>query len=248
METKMEKTNSDKNFHIAALVLARGGSKGIPMKNIKKVGGIPLIGWVLRAAKDSNAFDSIWVSTDNHVISNVASQYGASIHRRSQEVSQDHTSSMETTQEFLKEHKEIDAIGLLQATTPCIQPSQLSEAANKIRFGCFDSVFSVVRHHRLRWQEVGPGGVTKPLNFDPANRPRRQDWSGELCENGGFYFATTALIQKGSFQGGKVGYQEMSKEQSVEVDTPLDLTLAEYMVKTYGYQGIETIASRPKGT
>ncbi|XP_078490454.1 cytidine monophospho-N-acetylneuraminic acid synthetase [Ciona intestinalis] len=233
----MEQSSSAVN-HLAALILARGGSKGIPMKNIVNVGGLPLICWVLRAAIDSNAFDSIWVSTDNDEVAEVASSYEVvNIHRRSDEVSKDNTSSMESTEEFLKYHSEIDAIGLLQATTPCIQPSQLVSAAEMIKFGGFDSVFSVVRRHFFRWKEVEQGEVTHPLNFDPSHRPRRQDWAGELCENGGFYFAKTSVIRKGLFQGGRTGYQEMPLEHSVDIDTPFDLVVADYVINKYGYKG-----------
>ncbi|EPQ19948.1 N-acylneuraminate cytidylyltransferase [Myotis brandtii] len=73
--------------HLAALILARGSSKGIPLKNIKHLAGVPLIGWVLLAALDSGVFQSVWVSMDHDEIENVAKQCGAQVHRRSSEVS-----------------------------------------------------------------------------------------------------------------------------------------------------------------
>ncbi|KAM9311395.1 LOW QUALITY PROTEIN: N-acylneuraminate cytidylyltransferase [Gastrophryne carolinensis] len=223
--------------HMAAVVLA-GGSKGIPLKNIKRLAGKPLIAWVLRAAIDSGGFDSVWVSTDNDDIEKVAKHYGAQVHRRSAEVSRDASTSLETLQEFLQHHPEVDIIGNIQATSPCLHPRDLTKVVDMIRTQGYDSVFSVVRHHLFRWKEVkGAGDLTSAENFNPARRPRRQDWSGELYENGSFYFATKELISKGFIQGGKVAYYEMKPEYSVDIDVDIDWPIAEQRVKRYGYFG-----------
>ncbi|KAG8438543.1 hypothetical protein GDO86_004925 [Hymenochirus boettgeri] len=224
--------------HLSALVLARGGSKGIPLKNIKELAGRPLIGWVLRAAVDCGGFDSVWVSTDNDEIAAVALQFGAKVHHRCPEVSKDTTSSLETIQEFLISHPEVDIVGNIQATSPCLHPDTLKRVIEMIRKDGYDSVFSVVRHHLFRWSDVKrTGEETKPENFNPARRPRRQDWSGELYENGSFYFATKELIRQGKLQGGKVAYYEMNPEHSVDIDIDIDWPIAEQRVKRYGYYG-----------
>ncbi|KAM3867650.1 N-acylneuraminate cytidylyltransferase A [Diretmus argenteus] len=229
------------NRHIAALILARGGSKGIPLKNIKMLAGVPLIGWVLRAAVDSNMFHSVWVSTDHDEIEKVAKAWGAKVHRRSPEVSKDSSSSLDTIQEFVRLNPEIDLICNIQATSPCLHPFHVKEALQMITLQGFDSVFAVVRRHQFRWQEVKKesGEMTKPLNIDPANRPRRQDWDGELCENGSFYFATRELIEKGAIQGGKIAYYEMLPEYSVDIDVDIDWPVAEQRVLRYGYFGLD---------
>ncbi|KAM4614894.1 N-acylneuraminate cytidylyltransferase A [Polymixia lowei] len=238
--SKITKDVHGKKRHIAALVLARGGSKGIPLKNIKMLAGVPLIGWVLRAAVDSAMFDSVWVSTDHDEIEKVAKAWGAKVHRRSPEVSRDSSSSLETIQEFIRLNPEVDVICNIQATSPCLHPFHLKEAIEMITLRGFDSVFAVVRRHQFRWQEVkkGSGEMTKPLNIDPANRPRRQDWDGELCENGSFYFGTRDVIKnKGSLQGGKIAYYEMLPEYSVDIDVDIDWPVAEQRVLRYGYFG-----------
>ncbi|CAI9623686.1 unnamed protein product [Staurois parvus] len=226
-----------KRGHLAALVLARGGSKGIPLKNIRALAGKPLIAWVLRAAIDCGHFDSVWVSTDHDEIEKVAKQYGAKVHRRSPEVSQDATSSLETIQEFLKHHPEVDIVGNIQATSPCLHPNDLIKVVDLIQNQGYDSVFSVVRHHLFRWKEVKAGETTVAENFTPARRPRRQDWKGELHENGSFYFATRELLTKGLLQDGKLAYYEMKPEHSVDIDIDLDWPIAEQRVKRYGYFG-----------
>lgn len=224
--------------HVAALVLARGGSKGITLKNIKKLAGLPLLGWVLRAALDCNMFHSVWVSTDHDEIEKVAKSFGALVHRRSPTVSQDTSSSLETIEEFVQLHNEVDVICNIQATSPCLHPFHLQEALEMITQRDFDSVFSVVRRHHFRWQEVKTGNVkfTKALNLNPKKRPRRQDWDGELCENGSFYFATRDLIlNRHVLQGDKVGYYEMLPEYSVDIDVDIDWPVAEQRVLSFTF-------------
>ncbi|XP_047241408.1 N-acylneuraminate cytidylyltransferase-like [Girardinichthys multiradiatus] len=233
-------SSSKKPGHVAALILARGGSKGIPQKNIKPLAGVPLIGWVLRAAIDCGKFDSVWVSTDHDEIEKVAKSWGAKVHRRSQEVSRDCSTSLETIKEFLEIHSDVTVVCNIQATSPCLHPSHLQEALKKITEEGFDSIFSVVRRHQFRWKEVKEGSdqCTQPENLDPKNRPRRQDWDGELYENGSFYFVTTDLImKKGCLQGGKVAYFEMEPQHSVDIDIDIDWPVAEQRVFRYGYFG-----------
>ncbi|KAM5169901.1 N-acylneuraminate cytidylyltransferase isoform 2-T2 [Mantella aurantiaca] len=230
-------TERRKNGHLAAVILARGGSKGIPLKNIQRLAGKPLLAWVLRAAIDCGRFNSVWVSTDHDEIEQVAKQYGAQVHRRSAEVSRDTTSSLETIQEFLQHHPEVDLVGHIQATSPCLHPCDLIKVADMIQNQGYDSVFSVVRHHLFRWKEVKAGELTIPENFNPARRPRRQDWNGELYENGSFYFATREQITKGKMQDGKLAYYEMKPEYSVDIDVDIDWPIAEQRVKRYGYFG-----------
>ncbi|XP_047241411.1 N-acylneuraminate cytidylyltransferase-like isoform X2 [Girardinichthys multiradiatus] len=242
------RTRSSKKGHIA-LILARGGSKGIPLKNIKKLAGFPLIVWVLRAAIDSKIFESVWVSTDHDEIEKVAKSWGAKVHRRSEKVSRDCSTSLETIQEFLKNHPDVTVVCNIQATSPCLHPSHLQEALKKMIDKKCDSVFSVVRRYQFRWKEVRKGSniKTKPENLDPENRPRRQDWDGELYENGSFYFATRDLIMNKTgrlkknrcLQGGKVAYFEMEPQHSVDIDVDIDWPVAELKVQRYGYFGRE---------
>merc|ERR1719373_119816 len=92
----------------------------------------------------------------------------------------------------------------------------------------YDSVFSVTRSKKLRWSEMEcKEGTTSPVNFDPRNRPRRQDYKGDIVENGMFYFSRRDLLESGLFQGGKCGFVEIPQEYSVEIDTPFDLAFAE---------------------
>ncbi|XP_032440184.1 N-acylneuraminate cytidylyltransferase-like isoform X2 [Xiphophorus hellerii] len=224
--------------HVAALILARGGSKGIRLKNIKLLAGVPLICWVLRAAIDSDVFDSVWVSTDHDEIAKVAKSWWAKVHRRSEKVSRDDSTSLETIQEFLRENPEVTVVCNIQATSPCLHPSHLKNALKKITEDGYDSIFSVVRKRHFRWKEVENGSFTEPENLNPAKCPRRQDWNGELIENGSLYFAKRRLImKKRRLQGGRVAYVEMKPEHSVDIDMDIDWPVAEQRVLRYGYFG-----------
>uniref|UniRef100_H3A774 N-acylneuraminate cytidylyltransferase n=1 Tax=Latimeria chalumnae TaxID=7897 RepID=H3A774_LATCH len=231
---------NDENYAGAkvALILARGGSKGIRLKNIKELAGVPLIGWVLRAAKESGVFNSVWISTDHDEIEKVAKIWDAKVHRRSPEVSKDTSTSVETIQEFLKFHPEVKIVGHIQATSPCLHPYVLQEVMKKMDQG-YDSVFSVERRHLFLWKEVeNEGEKTEPKNFVPSKRPRRQDWKGELCENGSFYFTKREIIMtRGSLQSGKLAYYEMKPEHSVDIDEDIDWPIAEQRIMRYGYFG-----------
>ncbi|KAA0724661.1 N-acylneuraminate cytidylyltransferase B [Triplophysa tibetana] len=217
--------------HRAALILARGGSKGIPLKNIKVLAGVPLIGWVIRAALD------VWVSTDHDEIERVARIWGANVQRRSPEVSKDCSSSLETIQEFIHQRPEVDIVCHIQATSPCLHPYHIREALQMITQQGYDFVVSVVRRHQFRWQEVNQKGgeFTHPLNIDVAHRPRRQDWPGELSENGSFYFTKKEIWKDGLTQLGNVGYYEMLPEHSVDIDVDIDWLVAEQRVLRFGY-------------
>uniref|UniRef100_A0A4W4E5D9 N-acylneuraminate cytidylyltransferase n=1 Tax=Electrophorus electricus TaxID=8005 RepID=A0A4W4E5D9_ELEEL len=238
-QSKRAKLDITKKRHVAAVILARGGSNGIPLKNIKLLAGVPLIGWVIRAAIDSDVFDSLWVSTDHDEIERVAKKWGAQVHRRSAEVSKDTTSSLETIQEFCRMNPEVDIICNIQATSPCLHPHHLIQAVEMVTKQGYDSVFSVDRRHHFRWQEVTKGGGTdtKALNLNPAKRPHHQDWAGELCENGSFYIATKKLIDEGVLQGGKMAYFEMPAKYSIDIDIDIDWPVAEQRVLRFGYFG-----------
>ncbi|XP_066979149.1 N-acylneuraminate cytidylyltransferase A isoform X2 [Macrobrachium rosenbergii] len=205
------------------LVLARGGSKGIVNKNLARLEGKPLLLRTLEVMHQAKCFDSIWVSTDDDKIAEYAEKGQANVHRRASYTATDEATSLIAVQEFLQYHPEFTHVCLVQCTSPFIKAKYLREGVKKI-LGEYDSVFSVTRRHNLRWTE---GNNTKPQNFDPSHRPRRQDWGGDLCENGMFYFTRVSLINQGLLQGGRCGYVEIPTEDSLEIDTPLDIIIAQ---------------------
>ena len=141
-------------LHVAGLILARGGSQGIPLKNITPLANHPLLVWSLGAMKAFGRFDSIWVSTDHLLIAQCASQMGASVFHRSSKFAKCGSPSVDAVQEFLSAHPEVDIVGLVQCTSPFLQPEFLHKAYELIIELGYDSVFSVTRDKKLRWSEA----------------------------------------------------------------------------------------------
>ena len=241
--------------HVAGLILARGGSQGIPLKNLAPLGGKPLLEWALGAMLNFGGFDSLWVSTDHAAIATCATSLGALVFPRSPRFATPTAPSIEAVNEFLHSHPEVDVVALVQCTSPFLRPGTkhsggrllavltpyswphlaefLAEAHRLIVEEDYDSVFSVCRSKRFRWSEKSKSGSsTKALNFDPTSRPRRQEWSGDLVENGMFYFAKRdLLLHSGLLQGGrKCTYVEVDAKLSLEIDSSLDLALAQQIL------------------
>ncbi|XP_058454576.1 N-acylneuraminate cytidylyltransferase [Malaya genurostris] len=233
------------NASIVALILARGGSKGITLKNIVKMGGQPLLVRTLRTLLNFGRFDSLWVSTDDDRIANEVGEAFPEnqvlIHFRPEAVAQDHTSSIESTLEFLSRHPEIENIALVQCTSPFLRTQHLEEAFVRFHSAAppVDCVFSAVRSFKLRWITIGPTGTLVPINFDPARRPRRQDWTGELTETGMFYLTRRRLLMAGRFQNTHCDVVEVAARDALEIDGRDDLELARMMVELRHSDGQE---------
>lgn len=108
--------------HVAGLILARGGSQGIPLKNLAPLEGKPLIEWALGAMLSYGQFDSVWVSTDHSGIATCASGLGALVFPRSAAFAGPDSPSVEAVQEFLQSHPEVDIVALVQCTSPFLRP------------------------------------------------------------------------------------------------------------------------------
>ncbi|XP_027213760.2 N-acylneuraminate cytidylyltransferase isoform X1 [Penaeus vannamei] len=213
-------------MHITGLVLARGGSKGIKNKNLALLDNQPLLLRTLGVMHEAKCFSSIWVSTDSEKIAECAREGGANVHWRAGFTATDDAPSLVAVQEFVQYHPDTEVVCLVQCTSPFMKPCYIQWGLQKIRSG-YDSVFSVTRKHYLRWAE---GEETFPQNFDPHQRPSRQKWPGELYENGMFYYTRVGLLKQGLLQGGRCGYVEIPPENSMDIDTPLDLIIAEQLI------------------
>jgi CMP-N-acetylneuraminic acid synthetase len=164
-------------LHVAGLILARGGSQGIPLKNITKLSTHPLLVWSLGAMKAFGRFDSVWVSTDHGLIAACASSMGASVFHRSPRYAKCGTPSVDAVQEFLFNHPEVDIVGLVQCTSPFLQPEFLEKAYNLITEEGYDSVFSVTRDKKLRWSEADFTNDVK--EFSETMKSRKSDSSNK---------------------------------------------------------------------
>ncbi|XP_071513499.1 N-acylneuraminate cytidylyltransferase A isoform X2 [Panulirus ornatus] len=213
---------------VTGLVLARGGSKGIKNKNLILLNKKPLLLRCLEIMHEAECFSSIWVSTDDDKIAECAERGGANVHRRAEYTATDRASSLCAVLEFIQHHPEICVVCIVQCTSPFLQAKYLRTAVDKIQGG-YDSVFSVTRRHLFRWSDGEP---TYPQNLDPKQRPCRQEWTGDLYENGMFYISRVNLIFEGLLQGGsRCGYVEVPQEDSLDIDSPFDVIIAQEWIK-----------------
>ena len=216
---------------VVCVVPARGGSKGIPGKNLRLLDGVPLLAHTLRHARSSACAGRIVVSTDDAEIAAVARREGAEVIERPPELSTDDASSESAIAHALvalaREGYRPDVVVFLQCTSPFRAPSDIDAAAQPVLDGEADSVLSVVPFHGLLWQRDADG-VSQPVNFDPARRPRRQDMAPRFVENGSIYVFTRELFERtGVRLGGRIQFHVMQGAAALDIDSEQDLRIAE---------------------
>jgi N-acylneuraminate cytidylyltransferase len=213
---------------VIAFIPVRGGSKGIPGKNIRPFCGRPLVWWAIKAASECQAVGRIVVSTDSAEIARVVTEFGFSrleIHWRSGNSAHDTASTESAMIEFASE-VQFDDIVLIQATSPLLESSDLDRGFDLFRRDNVDSCLSVVRQKRFYWEQKGD--TFAPVNYDPLSRPMRQAWGGQLVENGAFYITSRErLLSTGSRISGRIACCEMNEESYFEIDEPSDWRIAE---------------------
>ena len=160
---------------VVAVIPARGGSKGVPGKNLKRVGGVPLVGRAVATARAAERIDRVVVSTDDDEIAAVAREWGAEVVERPAELAGDAASSESALLHALgvlaERGVETRILVFVQATSPFIDPDDLDDAVGRVEQGHESSVFSAVESWGFLWKH-GAEGMTG-INHDPAARPRR---------------------------------------------------------------------------
>lgn len=223
----------DDKKNIVVIIPARGGSKGIPNKNIIDCMGKPLIAHSIEYAKESNLVTSIYVSTDDNKIEDVAMEYGAEIIHRPNSISGDTATTESAIEHFLENISNPDIIVLLQPTSPLRPKGSLDIALEKMMSMGYDSLLSLSSTHRFSWKINNDEAIPK---YDFKNRPRRQDISESdqvYIENGSLYiFTYQNFIKHKNRLGGKIGHILFDEEFSYEIDTPTDLIIIDSISKT----------------
>jgi YrbI family 3-deoxy-D-manno-octulosonate 8-phosphate phosphatase len=216
-----------------AFIPVRGGSKSIPLKNIKDFCGKPLVYWSILALENCDLVNEIIIATDSDEIENVVLSFGfkkAKVYRRQAENANDTASSESVMFEYIEATPSLaptDVFVLVQATSPLTETTHFTEALSRYQSEKVDSMLSSVRIKRFFWNANGT-----PQNYDFYNRPRRQDFEGDLMENGAFYIHTVGGIMKHRCRlGDKVGVYEMPEHTAVELDEPHDWLVAEAVMR-----------------
>lgn len=222
-----------------AFIPVRGGSKSIPLKNIKPLCGKPLVFWVVRAACSCEYIDKVFVSTDSLEIKLAVEDFKSSepllfdklnIVGRSPATASDTASTESAMLEFAEKHT-FDNIVLIQATSPLLTPDDLNNGFEVFFTANTDSVLSVVRQKRFNWDKDN-SGIAHPLNYDVFNRPRRQEFDGYFVENGAFYITSRkALLSSKNRISGKIRVAEMPEDSFFEIDEPDDWIIIEALMR-----------------
>jgi N-acylneuraminate cytidylyltransferase len=212
-----------------ALLPLRGGSKSIPGKNLRTIAGRPLYAWSLEAALESGCFDAVYVASDAAEIRDDArARFGSRIEvvDRSPANATD-TAPSEAVMLELAERVPSDVLALIQATSPLTRAEDFRAARTRFERDQLDSLLTGVELKRFFWTHDGT-----PLNYDPARRPRRQDFAGSVMENGAFYFTRTSLLLRtGVRLGGRIGVHVMHEDSAIEIDEPADWPAVESLLK-----------------
>ena len=208
---------------IVSLILARGGSKGIPSKNIIDLNGKPLISYTIQASQKSNVH-STWISTDCQKIKHISEKLNANVIDRPRAISGDFSKSEEALLHFSKQI-DFDILVFIQPTSPLLKAEDINKGIELLlNDNSCNSVFSVYKQHWLpRWSLD-----IKPISWDVNNRPMRQEVNEEYIENGAFYITKKAdLLNSKLRYSGKKNVVVMPYLRSFQIDTLDDLNLIE---------------------
>lgn len=212
------------------IIPARGGSKGVPKKNVVNVAGKPLIVHSIEHALSARSITRIVVSTDDREISRISQAAGVEVIDRPDELCSDQASSESALSHALNHLKESenyhpDTVVFLQATSPLRKPDDIDNAMSLFISSRADSLFSARRIEGFVW--YAETERLTPINYEPVSRPRRQELEQHVLEeNGSIYiFRPQVLEQHGCRLGGKIVAYEMSCFYSLQVDRPEDIDL-----------------------
>jgi len=198
---------------IVTIIPARGGSKGIPRKNIIDINGKPLISYAISSSIKSNVHET-WVSSEDDEIKKISIQYGAKVLHRPHALSKD-TSSSESALLHFSENVDFDILVFLQATVPMTIHQDINKGI--LMMDDFDSVMTVTENCQFVWN----GNVPE---YDIFNRPRRQECQQSYLETGAIYITTKKRLHETRNRiSGRIGFLTVPKMRSVDIDTIDDL-------------------------
>lgn len=225
---------------IVGLITARGGSKGIPRKNVRLLAGKPLIAWTIEAARAAHRVDRILVSTDSHEIADVAIQYGAEVpFVRPPELALDNTSHLDVALHALQwiknnQYAEADYLVTLQPTSPLRIASDIDGAVDLAMRTDADAVIGVCESesHPYLMHRRADNGVLTPFVTSNIQYLRRQDLPLAYRINGAVYVHHVQRLKATRvwFPPNAVGYV-MPNERSLDVDTEWDLKLVDFLLR-----------------
>lgn len=200
---------------ILGVTPARGGSKGIPRKNIRFIGGKPLIVWSVEAAKASKLLERYVVSTEDPEIEKVALAAGAEVLFRPNELATDEATTLSVLQHVLSQIP-AEVVVLLQPTSPIRDPDLIDRCIQKF----FDT----------QADSLATGFMCKYVEYG-KNELRRQDIPGFFYDDGNVYVIRAGLVRQADRIGKRIERMVLDRDQNVEIDEDFDFWLAEQILK-----------------
>ena len=226
-------------MRILGLIPARGGSKGVPRKNIRPLGGKPLLQWTVDVAQAVDGLDRLIVSTEDEEIAAVARRAGAEVpFLRPSALATDAARSIDVVTDLLGTlaagGERYDAVCLLQPTTPFRGTALLTAALERFGRGDLDGLISVTRvpdHYHPNWAFVaGDRQRLEPAQGAGSVISRRQDLPPAFVRDGAIYLTTVPTLMAGSFFGDALGYVENKDPRQINIDTLTDWAEAERLL------------------
>lgn len=216
---------------VVAVIPARGGSKGVPGKNVARIGGVPLVARAVQAARATSAIDLVAVSTDDPQIAAAATEAGAIVINRPAELAGDQASSeaaLTHALELLSRDGEPEIVVMIQATSPFLTSTELDALVAAIDAGA-DSAFTAAAFHGFVWRK---GSDAVGVNHESARRPRRQDREPEWLETGAAYAMRVAGFREAGHRFfGRIVAVPTDPNRVLEIDEPGDLDRARALVQ-----------------
>ncbi|MEU9004125.1 acylneuraminate cytidylyltransferase family protein [Streptomyces sp. NPDC048551] len=221
--------------NVTAVIPARGGSKGIPGKNVAEVGGVPLVARAVRACLGAAHVTRVAVSTDDGAIADAARAAGAEVVERPAELGTDRASSesalLHALDRLEERHGEpVEVLVFVQCTSPFVTAGEIDAAVLAVVRDGADSAFTAVPFHGFLWTAEpgpGPGHAAAGVNHDSAVRQRRQDRRPEYLESGAVYaMRAEGFRRHGHRFFGRTQLVPTAPERAVEIDEPGDLDRA----------------------
>ena len=222
-------------MNILGIIPARGGSKGIPMKNLIKLNGKPLLNYSINSALNSKYITKTIVSTDNEKIANYAKKLKTEVIPRPKKLASDKAHLepvIEHVLNYLQENYNYipDLIVLLQNAAPLRTSKHIDAALKFFLRNNFDSVLSAYPSHKFLWKKQNNNYFA--TNYNPQKRPNRQEMNDQFIENGAIYITKYNAFKKTKCRiSGKIGIFKMHEGDSIEIDTPFDLLHAQLLLK-----------------
>ncbi|ELC8425423.1 acylneuraminate cytidylyltransferase family protein [Clostridium perfringens] len=216
-----------------AIIPARSGSKGLKNKNIKLLNGKHLIGYTIEAAKDSNIFDYILVSTDSSIYAEVAKIYGANVpFLRSKEFSEDNSTTESVILSTISKLKSMDMIYdyfvLLQPTSPLRTAEDIINSVNLLLDNDLNSVVSVCEmEHSIKICNKIPEDLSMNNFLSKSDNKRRQEMEKYYRINGAIYISNiNEYLESRNFYNEKSKAYIMKSINSIDIDSDLDFIIA----------------------